>query len=144
GQLTALYANTEKLTVARRSALLALVDRDRFVAVLLGDGEAEPAPSWAPRVTASAGSTAVWRTVKADPDRARSAIATAFIATLAAPDSAPLASLVGRAVQTRLLGSQATLDLAFTDAAEVGGTWLPTGRYEFFLTDEVQWPQPDW
>jgi len=143
GTLTALYANTEKLPDARRRALFALVDRDRFVSVLLGTDEAGDAPSWSPR-SGGASPRDVWHAVKVDPAAAKDAVSSSFTATLAAADYQPLANLIGRAIQTRLLDTKARLDIDVTDGAEVDGTWLPSGRFDLALTDEVQWPDPCW
>lgn len=138
GQLTTLVVNTDKVATARRRSLLAMVDRDRFVAALM-NGEATTTASLVPGRSAGP-----WRNVGVDVAAGKSGLGSAFTVALAAPDSESMAGLFGRAVQTRLQDTSATLELKFSDAAEVAGTWRPTGRFDLLLSTEVQWPVVCW
>jgi ABC-type transport system substrate-binding protein len=137
GWLTSLVANTEKLSVARRRALLSIVDRDRFVAVLLA-GEVDLAMAWRPGRPPD---RPAWGSVVAGaPSFGTDDVTVAF----AAPDSESMSGLLGRAMQTRIQATKVTLDLDFTDAAEVNSTWRPSGRFDLLLTSDIEWPVPCW
>jgi hypothetical protein len=138
GDVVALVANTEKVSAERRQALLGLVDRDRFVAALLA-GEADPVTAWP--VEARDGA---WPSAAAVAHSDAPVVRRGFTARLVAANEQPLAGVLGRSMQTRVLGTPTQIDLAFTDGSIVNGEWLRDGAFDVALAETVAWPAPCW
>lgn len=136
GRVVSLVANTETLSLERRRALLGLPDRDRFVDVLLA-GEARRATSLAGPV---GGST--WLAVA--PDGAGRELDERVEATLVATEEDPMVPLLGRVLESEARARGATVELKYAEARKVDGTWLPEGRFDLAIVDEVAWPEPCW
>lgn len=139
GRVVSLVANTVKLGEERRRALLALLDRDRFVEVLL-EGEAVPAPTLAGPEAAGAGGA--WRELTAD--TALGGIPRNAVDTVVASEELDMAGLLGRALESQVRTRRARLELEFAPAPLVQGTWLPDGRFDLAVVEEVAWPEPCW
>lgn len=135
GRVVSLVANTETLSLERRRALLGLPDRDRFVDVLLA-GEARRATSLA---SPAGGST--WLTVEPGDERE---LDEGVEATLVAAEEDPMAPLLGRVLESEARAGGATVELKYAEARKVDGSWLPEGRFDLAVVDEVAWPEPCW
>ena len=139
-------ANTESLAQPQRAALLGLPDRDRFVDVLLA-GEAERATTLAGPAGAGVGVAAAaggptWAQVKAAPDdRGQEKGVSAAIVAAEEDEVAPL---LGRVLESRAFVRGANLELKFADGPKVSGSWLPEGRFDLAILDDVEWPDPCW
>lgn len=134
GWIVSLVANTERLPVERRRAVLALVNRDRFVDVLL-DGEAALAVS-AHRVS---GAGAFGRgAVRHGDARVGGKV------SLAVAEEEPMASLLARALELAVRSAGSQLELFRSEAALVEGVWSREGRFDLMVIDRVEWPVPCW
>jgi ABC-type transport system substrate-binding protein len=142
GRVVSLMANTETLPPERRAAFLRLLDRDRFVSVLLA-GEARRATSWAPAPGGATAGAGTWSSASAaegagarlDPDSN---------ATLVAAEEDPMAPLLGRVLESRARVQEAQVELKYAEATKVDGSWLPDGSFDLAVVDEVEWPEPCW
>lgn len=134
GRLVEVVVNTATLGLGPRAALLGLVDRDRFVDVLLR-GEASTAASWDPALR---GAGRAWASVSADrvpAQRSRDS------ATLAVPTELPMGALLARAMHQQVRDTPFDFQDAQVDAEVLDG-WLPTGTFQAALVEEEQWPVP--
>ncbi|MBI2169827.1 MAG: hypothetical protein HYU28_10070 [Actinobacteria bacterium] len=136
GHLVSLYMQSDDIAADVRLAALDLVDRDRFVSVLL-DGEADVARSWG-LLTGDPG----WSEWFINPSLAEEAPRRDL--AVAIPDEDPMASLLVRAVQRRARGTNLVLDAVSLTNERLEGEWLPQGKFDVALVDEVQWPEPCW
>lgn len=134
GWIVSLVANTERLPIGRRKALMGLVKRDRFVEVLLG-GEAALATSahrldgsgpWGRGAVVSGGG-------KVGGD-----------VSLSFAEEEGMASLLARALEPAVRSAGSQLELIRSDAALVEGTWSRQGRFDLLLIDQFDWPVPCW
>ncbi|MGH8998725.1 MAG: ABC transporter substrate-binding protein [Acidimicrobiia bacterium] len=140
GRLALLVANTEALSAERRRALLGLPDRDRFAAVFL-EGEAAPAATLVPPVEAD-GSEGPWRAVV--PDSSAGGIGAAFEGTFVAAEELPMASLMGRLLESGVRGRGGELELKYAESTVVDASWLPDGEFDLAMVERVAWPAPCW
>ena len=146
GTLESLVTNTTRITADRRRAYLGLLNRDRFVAVVLA-GEADPAvgltgaPRAAPAPAPPAG-PATWAGAGAEPVAGR--LKGAPLTTLVSADEDELSSLIGRVLQQGAQPAGATIELKSDDSPTVDGDWLPAGRFDLALQRTVAWPEPCW
>ncbi len=138
GRLTALVANAETVPPERRRAVFALPDRDRFVETLLR-GEATLGTTLA---GVGGGDEDRWAVHVPDPDAP--GIERGEEDVLVAAQEEPMASVLGRILETGLHQWDATMELKFAEAPIVDGSWLPEGRFDFALVDDVAWPDPCW
>lgn len=133
GHLVSLYVNTEEVPSEVRAAVLGLVDRDRFVGVLLGD-EAEVATGWWPEGNG-------WESWSADPTRAGDLGAEV---SLVSAVTEVMAALLARAVHEQAEGTDLTIENLEVDHELLDGAWLAGGQFDLAVVDEVQWPEPCW
>lgn len=136
GRLVSLYVQTDAVERDARAASLGLVDRDRFVEVLLS-AEAEIATSWG-LVEDEAG----WADWALDAERADDVEHRDL--AFAVPDEDPMATVLARAVQHRARPTRLAFDAVSLTNHLLDGEWLPEGKFDLTLVDEVQWPQPCW
>lgn len=136
GRLVSVWLQTEEVPPGARHAVLGLVDRDRFVEVLL-EGEAALATSWG-LVEGDAG----WPSWSLDRGRAEEVDSRSLV--LAHAEEETMSSLLVRAVQRRARDTELSFDSVSLLAERLDGEWLPEGRFDVALADEVQWPRPCW
>jgi ABC-type transport system substrate-binding protein len=138
GRLVALVANTETVPPARRRAVLTLPDRDRFVEALLR-GEAKLGST-----LAGVGGGDEDRWALHVPDPGAPGVERNEEDVLVAAQEEPMTPLIGRILESAYHEREATLELKFAEAPIVDGAWLPEGRFDFALVDDVAWPDPCW
>lgn len=136
GRLVSLYLQTDEVGDALRVAVLDLVDRNRFVQVLL-EGEADVATSWG-LLERDTG----WPRWFVDPSKADGMEKRDL--AFAVPDEDPMAGLLARATQRRARSTPLTLDAVRLANHLLDGEWLPRGMFDVAFADEVQWPEPCW
>lgn len=137
GRLLSVYANTEALEEEVRVATLDLVDRDRFVGVLLQD-EASLATSWG-HLRAGPG----WPNWLIDPSKAEGLESSPDV-RFAISEEQPMARLVTRAAQRQARDTEVGIDSVTALSELLDGEWLPEGTFDLAFVDEVQWPEPCW
>lgn len=143
GRVEMLVANAAKLTAPRRAALLGLLPRDRFVEVLLGPAEAQRAVSLAgPTGALPAPAWEAWAATTGTPGGP--ALAKGSEATLVGDEEDPAGPLLGRVLEAAAYDRSATVELKFADSVRVEGDWLPAGRFDLALVEDVAWPDPCW